>query len=98
MGRLGLLAGNSSVREPHVTLTRPPPADGGYPTDHDLHRMSDDGGPPAPDPARWSDADWRDAEPPARTAPAYPVRLYAPAGPRLYAPPPRPARRLRGAP
>lgn len=36
------------------------PADGGYPTDADLHRMSDDGGPVGPDPARWVDPVWRD--------------------------------------
>ena len=41
------------------TTSRPPP-DGGYPHDDDLHRMTDDGGPAAPDPARWSDPDWRD--------------------------------------
>ncbi len=40
--------------------TRGPPADGGYPLDGDLHRMTDDGGPHAPDPARWADPDWRD--------------------------------------
>jgi hypothetical protein len=28
--------------------------------DSDLFRMTDDGGPPAPDPARWSDPNWRD--------------------------------------
>ena len=42
-----------------------PPADGGYPLDSDLHQMTDDGGPPAPDPARWADPEWRD-EPAAR--------------------------------
>src|SRR6476620_5888609 len=42
-------------------MTRDPPADGGYPLDSDLHQMTDDGGPPAPDPARWADPDWRDA-------------------------------------
>ena len=43
---------------PH--MTRSPPADGGYPLDADLFRMTDDGGPAAADPARWADADWRD--------------------------------------
>jgi len=42
-------------------MTRDPTADGGYPFDSDLHQMTDDGGPPAPDPARWADPDWRDA-------------------------------------
>ena len=42
------------------TQTRPPPADGGYPVDADLHQMSDDGGPVGPAPARWSDPEWRD--------------------------------------
>jgi hypothetical protein len=41
-------------------MTQNPPADGGYPLDSDLHQMTDDGGPPAPDPARWTDPDWRD--------------------------------------
>lgn len=41
-------------------VTRGPPADGGYPTDRELHQMSDDGGPVGPDPARWSDPAWRD--------------------------------------
>ena len=36
------------------------PADGGYPLDSDLHRMTDDGGSHTPDPARWADPDWRD--------------------------------------
>jgi hypothetical protein len=40
--------------------TSRPPADGGYPLDESLHQMTDDGGPPAPDPARWADPDWRD--------------------------------------
>jgi hypothetical protein len=40
--------------------SRGPPADGGYPIDSDLHQMTDDGGPQTPDPARWSDPDWRD--------------------------------------
>lgn len=44
---------------PH-TPTRAPPADGGYPADSDLHRMSDDGGPVGPDPARWADPGWQD--------------------------------------
>jgi hypothetical protein len=39
--------------------TRGPPADG-YSLDRDLHMMTDDGGPHAPDPARWADTDWRD--------------------------------------
>jgi hypothetical protein len=34
--------------------------DGGYPRDGDLHQMRDDGGPVGPDPARGSDAGWRD--------------------------------------
>src|SRR5438477_688737 len=41
-------------------MTPDPPADGGYPFDSDLHQMTDDGGPLAPDPARWADPDWRD--------------------------------------
>ena len=40
--------------------TRGPPADSGYPTDRDLHQMTDDGGPVGPDPARWADPVWRD--------------------------------------
>jgi hypothetical protein len=44
---------------PHL-MTTGPPADGGYPIDSDLHQMTNDGGPPAPDPARWADPDWRD--------------------------------------
>ena len=40
--------------------SRGPPADGGYPIDRDLHQMTDDGGPQTPNPARWSDPDWRD--------------------------------------
>jgi hypothetical protein len=41
-------------------MTLDPTADGGYPLDSDLHQMTDDGGPPAPDPARWADPDWGD--------------------------------------
>jgi hypothetical protein len=41
------------------SITRGPPADGGYPVDQDLSQMSDDGCPLAPDPARWADAEWR---------------------------------------
>ena len=41
-------------------MTQDPPTDGGYPLDSDLHQMTDDGGPHAPDPARWTDPDWRD--------------------------------------
>jgi len=32
-----------------------------YPRDSDLAQMTDDGCPHTPDPARWADAEWRDA-------------------------------------
>lgn len=37
-----------------------PTAGGGYPIDSDLHQMTDDGCPLTPNPARWSDPEWRD--------------------------------------
>lgn len=49
-------------------LSRGPTPDGGYPADRDLHQMSDDGGPAGPDPARWSDPEWRDGGADDRTA------------------------------
>ena len=41
-------------------MTTGPPADGGYPLDGDLYRMTDDGCPLVPDPARRAVDDWRD--------------------------------------
>jgi hypothetical protein len=41
-------------------ITRGPPADGGEPIGTDLHRMTDDGCPHSPIPARWDGPDWRD--------------------------------------
>jgi hypothetical protein len=41
-------------------MTNHAKADGGYPLDSDLDQMTDDGCPLVPDPARWSDAAWRD--------------------------------------
>jgi hypothetical protein len=40
--------------------TLSPLPDGGYPVDSDLDQMTDDGCPLTPDPARWSDPEWRD--------------------------------------
>jgi DNA-binding CsgD family transcriptional regulator len=59
--------------------SRPPP-DGGFPGDSDLHRMSDDGGPVGPDPARWVDPVWGDAPlrpTPPRSGDARPGQLAA---------------------
>jgi hypothetical protein len=64
----------------HFT-SRDPPGDGGYPSDSDLHQMSDDGGPVGPDPARWADPVWRDN--PGECGPARqgPSALYVLANP-----------------